>query len=85
MTCFQDEASSVLKIRQLISELQEFPSNEKLMKKYKTEPAIIEDFKKQKEILRSKISEMKALTVTYGGNKVPSAVKRVYVMKCPGE
>jgi hypothetical protein len=85
LPCFQDEASSVLKIRQLISELQEFPTNEKLMKKYKKDPAIIEDFKQQKEIMRNKISEMKALTVTYGGNKAPSAVKRVYVMKCPGE
>lgn len=85
LPCFQDEASNVLKIRALVSELQELPSNEKLMKKYKKDPGLIERYRQQKSSIKEQISSLKKLTVTYGGMEAPRAEKRAYVMKCPSE
>lgn len=83
---FQDEASLVLKIREMTARLQRLPTNERLMKKYKKDPSRIEDIKKQKLSLREEIAMLKGRTLTYGGERpAHSAEKRVYVMKCPGE
>lgn len=84
---FQEEASRVMKIRVLIGQLQGLPTNDRLAKKYKNDPARADSIKAQKSSLKEEIALLKQHTVTYSGNRreEPRSEKRVYVMKCPGE
>lgn len=83
----QDEANLVRKIRELSVEIQSLPYNDRIEKKYKTKPEILEVKLNEKRQLRntllSQMYTLKMSTITYGNKKDIEKKIVKYIMKCP--
>ena len=87
----QEEASLLNKIKSLQVEIQSLPTNERLMKKFKSKPDELEIKLKEKREIKNKlsqeVSELKAKSILHGyepdvGKKEKADVK-TYVFRCP--
>lgn len=87
----QHEANLIREIRQISEIVKDLPTNSKIERLYKKDTILLNqkmnDNRKEKQHLYSKMSELKVQTITYSKDeklfdKIP---KHVYIMKCPLE
>lgn len=85
----QEEASLLNKIKILQVEIQNLPTNERLMKKYKSKPDQLDEKLNEKREVKNQLSievaNLKTQSILYGnaGSASKQKIEKTYIFRCP--